>query len=132
DNIPAAFSISGATGQEVVTAIALAYEIQCRLCDAASLRARAWDHVTYVSFSSALAAAKLMKLDVERARQAVNIAGVSAASLRQARVGELSHWKAATVAHAARRGVFAAALAKEGMTGPAPIFEGEKGFEKLV
>jgi 2-methylcitrate dehydratase len=57
---------------------------------------------------------------------------VSAASLRQSRVGTLSHWKAATVAHAARRGVFAALLAREGMTGPAEIFEGEHGFEKLV
>jgi 2-methylcitrate dehydratase len=62
----------------------------------------------------------------------VNIAGVSAGSLRQSRVGELSHWKAATVAHAARRGVFAALLAGEGMTGPAPIFEGTMAFEKLV
>ncbi len=132
DNIAAAFAIAGASGRELITAIALAYEVQCRLCDAASLRARGWDHVSYVTFSSALAAAKLLKLDAERALHAVNIAGVSAASLRQSRVGELSHWKAATVAHAARRGVFAALLAKEGMTGPAPIFEGEKGFEKLV
>src|SRR6058998_1227428 len=76
DNIPAAFSIPGTTGREVVTAIALAYEIQCRLCDATSLRARGWDHVTYVSFSSALATARLLKLDVERVWQAVNIAGV--------------------------------------------------------
>jgi 2-methylcitrate dehydratase len=135
DNIPAAFAVAeagSATGRELITAIALAYEIQCRLCDAASLRARGWDHVSYVTFSSALAAAKLLKLDADRTRQAVNIAGVSAASLRQSRVGELSHWKAATVAHAARRGVFAALLAKEGMTGPGAIFEGENGFEKLV
>lgn len=135
DNIPAAFAVGeaeDASGRDLITAIALAYEIQCRLCDAASLRARGWDHVTYVAFSSALAAAKLLKLDVERTRHAVNIAGVSSASLRQSRVGELSHWKAATVAHAVRRGVFAAMLAREGMTGPAPIFEGQMGFEKLV
>jgi 2-methylcitrate dehydratase len=135
DNIPAAIAVAEAeraSGRQLITAIALAYEIQCRLCDAASLRARGWDHVTYVTFSSALAAAKLMKLDAERNLHAVNIAGISAASLRQSRVGELSHWKAATVAHAARRGVFAALLARDGMTGPAPIFEGEKGFEKLV
>src|SRR5207302_10289287 len=33
---------------------------------------------------------------------------------------------------AARNGVFAASLAAEGMTGPAPIFEGDLGFFKLV
>jgi 2-methylcitrate dehydratase len=52
--------------------------------------------------------------------------------LRQARVGELSHWKGCAFAGAARQGVFAALLAQAGITGPAPIFEGEKGFEKLV
>jgi len=31
----------GASGRELITAIALAYEVQCRLCDAASIRARA-------------------------------------------------------------------------------------------
>ncbi|EDY17357.1 2-methylcitrate dehydratase [Chthoniobacter flavus Ellin428] len=135
DNIPPMLAVAeeiGATGRDLIVAIVLGYEIQCRLCDTASLRARGWDHVTYVAFSSALGAARLLRLDTEKTRQAVNIAGVSAGSLRQSRVGELSHWKAATVAHAGRRGVFAALLAGEGMTGPAPIFEGAMGFEKLV
>src|SRR5437867_229617 len=121
DNIPAsivAAEAEGASGRDLIVAITLAYEIQCRLCDAASIRARGWDHVTYVSFSTALAAAKLMKVDAERTRHAVNIAGVSSASLRQSRVGELSHWKACTVADAARHGIFASMLAREGMTGP--------------
>lgn len=135
DNIPALLAVAetvSASGRELITAIALAYEIQCRLCDTASLRSQGWDHVSYVAFSSALGAARLLRLDPERTRHAVNIAGVSAGSLRQSRAGELSHWKAGTVAHAARRGVFAALLAAEGMTGPAPIFEGAMGFEKLV
>ena len=135
DNIAAALAVAEAEatpGRELIVAIALAYEIQCRLCDVASLRARGWDHVTYVAFSSALAGTRLMRLDVEKTKHAVNIAGVSAGSLRQSRAGELSHWKACTVAHAARRGIFAALLAREGMTGPAPIFEGEMGFERLL
>src|SRR5207247_5553995 len=107
-------------------------EVQCRLCDAASLRARGWDHVTYGAFSSALAAARLLRLGLEQTRHAVGLAGVASAALRQARVGELSHWKGCAFANAARHGLFAALLAREGMTGPAPIFEGEKGFEKLV
>ncbi|HEY5706259.1 MAG TPA: MmgE/PrpD family protein [Terrimicrobiaceae bacterium] len=135
DNIAATLAVAeaeGVPGRELIAAIALAYEIQCSLCDTASLRAKGWDHVTYVAISSALAAARLMRLDVERTTHALNIAGVSAGSLRQSRAGELSHWKACTVAHAARRGIFAALLAREGMTGPAPIFEGEMGFERLV
>src|SRR5213078_2738475 len=133
DNIAAALAMAesvGASGRELITAIALAYEVQCRFCDAASIRARGWDHPTYGAFSTALAAARLMKLDPEKTRHAVNIAGVNCAAFRQARVGELSHWKGVAFANAARHGVYAALLARAGMTGPAPIFEGQMGFEK--
>jgi 2-methylcitrate dehydratase len=135
DNIPALLAVAqslGADGRAVIAAIALAYEIQCRLCDAASLRAIGWDHVTYGCFSVAAAAGLLMKLDATQIRHALGIAGVTSAALRQTRVGELSHWKGCAFANAARHGVFAAMLAGAGMTGPSPIFEGEKGFEKLV
>ena len=71
-----------------------------------------------------------MKLDREKTRHAVNIAGVACAAMRQARVGELSHWKGVAFANAARHGVYSALLARAGMTGPAPIFEGQMGFEK--
>src|SRR6267378_4774676 len=133
DNISAALAIAesvGSSGRELITAIALAYEVQCRFCDAASIRARGWDHPTYGDFSTALACANLMNLDPEKTRHAVNIAGVACAAMRQARVGELSHWKGVAFANAARRGVYSALLAQGGMTGPAPIFEGQMGFEK--
>ena len=135
DNIAAALAVAesvGANGRELITAIALAYEVQCRFCDAASIRARGWDHVTYGAFSTALASAKLMNLDPKDTRHAVNIAGVAGAAMRQARVGELSHWKGVAFANAARHGVFSALLARAGMTGPGPIFEGQMGFEKQL
>src|SRR6184192_1629898 len=135
DNISAALAVAesvGSGGRELITAIALAYEVQCRFCDAASIRARGWDHVTYGAFSTALASAHLMKLDPKKTRHAVNIAGVAGAAMRQARVGELSHWKGVAFANAARHGVFSALLARAGMTGPGPIFEGQMGFEKQL
>jgi 2-methylcitrate dehydratase len=135
DNIPACFAAAeaaGADGRALIAAIAAAYEVQCRLCDAASIRARGWDHVTYGCFSTALAAGKLMGLDVDRLEQAVNLAGVNAAAIRQTRVGQLSMWKGCAFANAARNGVFAACLASCGMTGPDEIFEGPMGFWKQV
>ena len=135
DNLAAVFAVAesvGASGRDVILAAAIAYEVQCRLCDAASIRARGWDHPTYGAFSTALACAKLMKLDPERTRHAINIAGVHCAAFRQARVGELSHWKGVAFANASRLGVYAALLARAGMTGPAPIFEGAMGFEKQL
>lgn len=124
--------MTGASGQDLITAAVLAYEIQCRLADAASLRKHGIDHVTYGAISSCVAACKLMGLDATRATHAIGIAGVSNAALRQTRSGELSMWKGCAFANAARNGVFAALLAAEGMTGPAPIFEGDLGFMNLL
>jgi len=135
DNIGPCFSVAEserATGKDLLLSIILAYEIQCRLCDAADIRHRGWDHVCYGLPSTALAAGKLMDLDSERMTQAVNLALNSHITMRQVRAGELSMWKGCSFANAARNGVFSALLAREGMTGPSPIFEGEMGFFKQV
>jgi 2-methylcitrate dehydratase len=135
DNLAAVMSVgeaNGAGGRDLITAAVLAYEIQCRFCDAASLRKHGVDHVTYGAISSAVAAGKLMKLDVERLTHTIGLAGVCNVALRQTRSGELSEWKGCAFANAARNGVFAAMLAREGLSGPAPIFEGDLGFFQLV
>jgi 2-methylcitrate dehydratase len=124
--------IAGAGGRDLITAAVLAYEIQCRLCDASSLRKNGFDHVTYGAISSAVAACKLLKLDAVKTTHAIGLAGVANTALRQTRSGELSMWKGCAFANAARNGVFAALLAAEGLTGPAPIFEGDLGFMKLL
>jgi 2-methylcitrate dehydratase len=135
DNLSAVLAVGeavGAGGKDLITAAVLAYEIQCRFCDSASLRKHGVDHVTYGAISSAVASAKLMKLDVSKTTHTIGIAGVCNTALRQTRSGELSMWKGCAFANAARNGVFAATLAADGMTGPAPIFEGDLGFFKLV
>ena len=135
DNLAPCIAVSQAedgNGKEFIAAAVTAYEIQCRLCDAADIRHRGWDHVNYGLVSSSLASAKLMGLGAPRAAQAVNIALNGHIAMRQVRAGELSMWKGASFANAARNAVFAAMLAREGMTGPAPIFEGEMGFFKQV
>lgn len=135
DNLAAVLAVGEAckaNGKDLITAAVLAYEIQCRFCDAASLRKHGVDHVTYGAISACAASTKLMKLDQTKTTHAIGIAGVCNTALRQTRSGELSMWKGCAFANAARNGVFAATLAGDGMTGPAPIFEGDLGFFKLV
>ena len=60
--VMAAGEAVAADGRAWITAAAVAYEVQCRLCDAASIRARGWDHTTYGSLSSSLARALCMAL----------------------------------------------------------------------
>lgn len=135
DNIPACLAVAEcvhASGKRFIEAVVLAYEIQCRLCDAAALRPRGWDHVTYGAFSTTLAASKLLKLSRAKMIHAVNLAGITAGALRQTRVGEVSLWKACAFANTARNAIFAAYAAREGMTGPPAMFEGEKGFMQII
>ncbi len=135
DNIAAALAVSevaGEGGKRLIEAILLGYEVQCRLCDAAALRPRGWDHVVFGAFSTALVAAKLWRLSETKTCHALGLSGTSNYALRQTRVGELSMWKAAAFANTAKNGLFAVSLARLGMTGPAPIFEGEKGMMQIV
>lgn len=135
DNIPPLIAMAEAeelSGKEVLNSAAVAYETICALSDVVSIRDRGWDHVTYISISSAAGLAHLLKLDHERFAHTLNLAINNNISLRQTRAGELSMWKGATAANASRNSVFAANLAESGFTGPAPIFEGEMGFFKQV
>jgi len=122
----------GATGRELLVALVAAYEIVCRLADASSIRDRGWDHVTYGTIAVAAGAARLLRCGPDRIEQAINIAATTGINLRQTRVGHLSMWKGAAYGGAGRNGVFAAYLAREGITGPAPVFEGLRGFMAQV
>jgi 2-methylcitrate dehydratase len=73
-----------------------------------------------------------MGLTGKKLTHAVNISLNAHIAMRQVRAGELSEWKGASFANAARNAVFSAMLAGNGMTGPSPIFEGEMGFFKQV
>ncbi len=135
DVIPALLALAEArhlSGRDLITAIALAYEIGVNLCDAASLRQYKWDHVNYIAIMVAAGASKLLGLNREQTEHAISIAIVPHASMRQTRAGELSMWKGAAAANSSRNAIFAALLAEKGMTGPFQPFEGEMGFFELL
>jgi len=129
----AAAQAAGRSGRDLLLAAVIAYEIQCRLCDAASLRQNGWDHVVYGAFSATLAAAKLYGLRREQMVHAQGLAGVCNIATRQTRTGQISMWKACAFANVCRNALFAAELARQGLTGPREIFEGPKGvFRQLT
>src|SRR3984885_1263354 len=121
-----------ASARDLITAIVLAYEVNCRLVDALDIATRGWDPPVMSLPAVALAAGKLTKLSPEQLTQAVNIAVNDHIPMAQTRVQTLSDWKGLADAEAARNAVFAATLARGGLTGPAPIFEGQSGFFKQV
>ncbi|MCH7649543.1 MAG: MmgE/PrpD family protein [Nitrospinae bacterium] len=131
DNIPACLNVAeaeGKSGKDLLLAMVIAYELHCRLCDAAGIRQKGWDHVTYGSVSSSAPAAKLMGLSKGQIRDAMSIAITTGIYLRQTRIGTISKWKAAAFAQACQNAVRAALYVKHGMDGPSDIFEGQHGL----
>jgi 2-methylcitrate dehydratase len=135
DHIAACLAVAEAeraSAEELITAIALAYEVNCRLIDALDIGARGWDPPVVSLPAVALASGKLMKLAPDALAQAVNLAVNDHIAMGQTRTQTNSDWKGLADAEAGRNAVFASMLARGGLTGPAPIFEGRKGFFELV
>ena len=119
-------------GKSVITATVLAYEVFCRFCDAVSVRARGFDHVTVGAIASATGAAKAMGLSREQTMQALHLSVAPNIALYQTRLGDVSLWKGCAFANASRNAVFAVLLASMGLTGPSQIFAGQGGFFRAV
>lgn len=135
DNIPAVLAAAeyvAADARAAITGIVLAYELQGRFGELGCLRSKGWDHVTYVALSSAAGAGKAMGLTHEQMANALALAATGNTALRQTRVGTLSMWKGCAAGNACRNGVFAALMARRGLTGPEEAFEGPRGFLKQI
>jgi 2-methylcitrate dehydratase len=135
DHIGACLAVAEAekaSATETLTAIVLAYEINCRLVDATDAAPRGWDPTLYSLPAVALATGRLMKLPHDQLTQAVALALNDHIPMGQTRTQTNSDWKGLADAEAERNAVFATELARAGVTGPAPIFEGRKGFFEMV
>jgi 2-methylcitrate dehydratase len=128
----AAAEHAGADGKATLTAIALAYDVHYRLFHGSRIFNKGLDHVLYTAVASAAGASKLLGLSPPRIRNALAIAFTSNLALGVTRRGELSMWKGCAGANAASNGVFAALLAREGITGPEAPVEGIHGLRELV
>jgi len=127
DYLPAILAVSESfelSGQKFITALTAAYEIMCRFTDNVPFNEAGWDQPVTGSIATALAAGKLMGLERDKLMHSIALAIIPNLSTYQTRAGELSMWKGCAGPNGARNGVFAARLAREGMSGPFNAFEG--------
>jgi len=119
-------------GACLVTAIIVAYEVYCGLCDAIALQARGVDQATCAAVGTAAGVSRLLGLDVEQSANALSLALAPNLHLYNVRTGDLSDWKGCAGPNGARNGVFAALLARDGVTGPTAVVEGKGGLQEVV
>lgn len=120
------------SGRDLLTALAVAYQVQCRLSDMAPVRARGFDHTTQGSFAVAAGVSNALGLDEAQTANAIAICGTAFNALRVTRTGALSHWKGLAYPNTAFGCVYATFLAMRGVTGPPEVFEGNKGFMETI
>lgn len=128
----AAASYADRTGEELMTALAVAYQVQCRLSDVAPVRDKGFDDATLGAYSVAAGLCRILDLDEERTANAIAICGAALNSLRVTRTGQLSHWKGLASPHTAACCTRIVFLAKDGIGGPREVFEGDKGFMDAI
>jgi 2-methylcitrate dehydratase PrpD len=118
------------TGEEVLTAIAGANEIACRIgVITPGLLHKNGFHSTAVvgTFSASYLAGRLLGATAAQHRHALGIAGSMSAGILECWT-DFTHSKAIHPGWAAHCGIAAAHLAQAGLTGPATVLEGKWGF----
>lgn len=120
----------GSSGRDIIAAMAAGYEVQGRL-GAALFRPVFKRHFhpqgVFGVFSAAAAAGKLLGLGEEQLAHAFAIAGSHASAILEydQAGGEVKRIHGAI---GARSGMQAAGMAREGLTGPLTVFEGQRGI----
>jgi 2-methylcitrate dehydratase len=117
------------TGSQVLAAMAICYEVVTAIGNTGQgdYDPSGWDS-PYHSVGVAMACGKLMGLNQDQLANALSLALVPHMPMYVCHIGTQSMWKGTHSAEQVRNGVWAAMLAREGMTGPCMPFEGRDGL----
>jgi 2-methylcitrate dehydratase len=136
DIIPAAIACAeraGGSGRDLIVGIALAYEIEQRLCEISfpGIREIGWHHATLTAVAAPVAAARMLGLDAERMQHAIGISASRHCTTGSVTAGRLTMMKNTVDPLATQSGVLAALLAEQGYTGPEHVLDGKEGFSHV-
>jgi 2-methylcitrate dehydratase len=131
-SILTAAEYADANGRELLTALAVAYEVECRLTAGAPIMGTGFDHTTQLAYSVAAGTGRLLGLNEERLCHALGLAGAGLNTLAVTRAAPTTQWKGFASSNVAFDATHLVFLARNGMTAPADVFEGVKGFEEAL
>jgi 2-methylcitrate dehydratase len=120
-----------ASGEDFMLALAVAYEIGCRITAIVPVMAKGFNHAIQLAISSSAGSGKLFGLNAEQIAHAVAIATVDNISLSCVHSEPVSQWKGFSPGITGMRAIYSASLAKRGFTGPLRLFEGPNGLVRM-
>jgi len=127
----AASQYRSVNGKDFLTAMAVAYEIECRLVEEIPVMKEGIDHTLMLAYSIVASTSRMFELSKEQTAHALGIAGCSISPLVTSRASYTYEWKGFASSYVALGCVNTTLLAKQGMTGPIALFEGPKGFKEI-
>jgi len=123
-----------ASGEDVLVALAVGYEVVGAAFDAFSTAPGGWDYTNLTAIGACAAIARLLKLNVEQAREAFGMtvtphfATDEVESCELNARGDLTLWKRFNGSDAVRNALQACFLAQAGVEAPVRPFTGSNGF----
>jgi 2-methylcitrate dehydratase len=124
----------GASGEDLLVALSVGYEMVGAVFDAFSTAPGGWDYTNLTAIGACAAAARLLGLDQAQAREAFGMTVTShyasdeVESCELNRRGDLTLWKRFNGSDAVRNAVQACFLAKAGVESVVRPFTGNNGF----
>lgn len=134
DNIGTLIAVAqqmGCSGNDLIRAIAIAYQVQCDMCMAMALNPHGIDHTAYLGPAITCGIGSMLKLDTETMYQALQHAAHVTHTTRQGRKGTMSSWKAFAPGHVGKLCIDAIDRAMRGEGGPSPVYEGDYGIIRM-
>src|SRR5438445_1010159 len=120
----------GLSGQDLILATIIAYEIEMRLCEVGrpGVREYGWHHATLSAFAAPVAAGRVLNLTVDQMVSAIGISAARTFCPGAVTAGKLTNMKNTVDPWAGRMGAESALLARDGFSGPEHIIDGKEGL----
>lgn len=137
DMIPALIALAewkNLSGQKLLEAVALGYEVAMLLCDAIDLESSGWDYPNVIAIGAACAASHLLGLSELQVQEALAICVTPHMATNEVESSELdakqglTMWKRFNGSDSMRQAIYACLLAEVGVEGVVRPFEGKDGF----
>jgi 2-methylcitrate dehydratase len=120
----------GLSGQDLILATVIAYEVEMRLCEfgVPGIREYGWHHATLTAFAAPIACGRVLDLTVDQMVQAIGISASRTFTPGAVTAGKLTNMKNTVDPWATRMGVESALLAQRGYSGPEHMIDGKEGL----
>ena len=125
---------SNASGEQLLSALTVGYEVVGAMFDAFSTAPGGWDYTNLTAVGATAAIARVLKLSAEQAREAFGMtviphfASDEVESCELNRRGDLTMWKRFNGSDSVRNALQACLLASVGIEGAVRPFTGKQGF----